>query len=203
MRFAIILLFSFCFYLPVCCQYTSIDTVIWKHNAGYRSELYQLDSILVKEIVDASNKHGCDTIIDFLHRSKGELRRYSGYVNGFSDEIRVYAFKLSVLDGRCITELLDNWDIPAKVAINNYLHSGKASNYPFINELNENIEIYLPSLTKLLLNTDYRFKYREIPDPFARKNIALLLDEIVKSIPLDQLEQLSEERKNYISSLLL
>lgn len=185
------------------CQYSSIDTVIWKHNAGFREELYQFDSLFVEEIIAASDVYGCDTVVSFLHYSQGVLGEFDGFVNGFSDEIRVYAFELSILEGKCITELLDNLAITTR-DVKEYRHEPtKLSKFPFLEELHKNIGIYMPAFTKLLTTTNYQLSYREHPDLFARKNIALLLDKVAKSLPAKQVELLSEKRRDYINSLLL
>lgn len=203
MRYTIITLFVILYFSNIYCQYSSIDTMIWKHNAGFREELYQFDSLFIEEFIAASDRYGCDTIIDFLSYSQGVLNKYDGFVNGFSDEIRVYAFKLSMIEGKCITELLDNLSVPAKSIAESQYDPMRLSRFPFLKEIDKNIDIYAPILIKVLTTTSYQISYREHPDLFARKNIALLLNKVAKAIPTNQLELLSEERREYINSLIM
>lgn len=189
--------------VTVCCQYASIDTLFWKHNAGYRTELLSFDSILVEGIVKSAEICGCDTIVDFLHRSYGELKKYDGFFNGFSDEIRNYAFKLSLTNSECLTEVLDNYDAKSKYQYLDPDDRIHLSNYTFLKEMISHRETYFPVLVKLLIETNYKFKHQNSSEVNLRKNIALLLDEVARSISLSQLASLDKERRDYLSSLVL
>jgi hypothetical protein len=177
--------------------------MIWKHNAGDRNEMIRFDSNLVEKLVESAKVCNCDTIVDFLHRSYGELGKYDGFVNGFSEAIRGYAFRLSLIKRKCSTEALDNYNVTSKFINADSDDPIRLSNYTFIREIYNDTEVYFPLLAKLLITTDYKFKHRDASDVFLRKNIALLLNTVARSITSSQLDSLKENRRDYVNSLVL
>jgi hypothetical protein len=191
--------------LMVSAQYTAIDTMLWKFNAGYRSELYELDSLLVKSVIDYSSTNGCDTIAGFLNRKNAAKENEDGYLNGFSDEIRTYLFKIAVTESTCATTALDNYNVTQHYQKESHGFNDLIQSYrfPFLKELNTNSEAYCPVLIQLLTKTNYRFKHRDSNDLYLRKNVALLVNDVVKSIPSHISFSLDSGRQSYLNSLLL
>jgi hypothetical protein len=64
-------------------------------------------------------------------------------------------------------------------------------------------DLYYPILVRVLIKTNYQFKYRNSGDLLLRKNIALLLNEVVKSIPAYTVHSLELGRRIYLNALLL